>query len=216
MIKRLPLLLLLAALLLVGALLTVLEKEPLAAEKAMSDENGSGRAILAGGCFWCMESPFEKIPGVISVVSGYTGGKEMNPSYKDVSAGATGHTEAVEVLFDPEKVDYAQLLEVFWMQIDPTDAGGQFVDRGSQYRSGIYPLDAEQQRLAEASKQALADSGRFNQPIVTEIVPAGTFYPAEDYHQDYYKKNPIRYKYYRYGSGRDRFLEQAWGEDHKE
>lgn len=215
MLKRLPLLLLLAALLLVGSLLAVLE-EPLAADHSEPVPAVTGRAIFAGGCFWCMESPFEKIPGVIEVVSGYTGGEKLNPSYQEVSAGGTGHTEAVEVLFDPEQVSYEQLLEVFWMQINPTDAGGQFVDRGTQYRSGIYPLDAEQQRLAEQSKQKLAQSGRFDRPIVTEIVPAGKFYPAEEYHQDYYKKNPLRYKYYRYGSGRDKYLDRVWGEGRKD
>lgn len=213
MLKRLPILLWLSVLLLIGGLFALVEKEPLAAETPLQAASGTERAIFAGGCFWCMESPFEKIPGVIGVLSGYTAGETLNPTYKEVSAGGSGHTEAVEVLFDPAQVDYAQLLEVFWMQIDPTDAEGQFVDRGTQYRSGIYPLDAEQQRLAEASKQRLAASGRFAQPIVTEIVPAGKFYPAEDYHQDYYKKNPLRYKYYRYGSGRDKFLERAWGED---
>lgn len=214
MLRKLPIFLLLLAFMLTLGLFTVLEKAPLAAEKQMSDEPvNSERAIFAGGCFWCMESPFEKIPGVIEVLSGYTGGEKLNPTYKEVSAGGTGHTEAVEVLYDPQQVSYAELLDVFWMQINPTDAGGQFVDRGTQYRSGIYPLNSEQQRLAEASKQLLAQSGRFAQPIITEIVAAGKFYPAEEYHQDYYKKNPIRYKYYRYGSGRDKFLDQVWGND---
>lgn len=181
--------------------------------KNMNDEKASGRAIFAGGCFWCMESPFEKLDGVSEVISGYTDGHLENPTYKQVSAGGSGHTEAVEVRFDPQKISYEKLLNVFWMNIDPTDAAGQFVDRGTQYRSGIYPLNEEQRLTAEASKQKLAQSGRFDKPIVTEIVPASTFYPAEDYHQDYYKKNPLRYKYYRYGSGRDQFLDKVWGED---
>lgn len=173
------------------------------------------RALFAGGCFWCMEPPFERLPGVLSVTSGYTGGTEVNPTYQQVSAGQTGHTEAVEIVFDPAQVSYQQLLEVFWRQIDPTDAGGQFVDRGSQYRSGIYPLTDAQQQAAVASKQQLAASGRFAQPLVTEIVPAGPFYPAEDYHQDYYQHNPLRYKYYRFGSGRDQYLDKIWGERRK-
>jgi methionine-S-sulfoxide reductase len=214
MLKKLPLFLLLLALFLTFGLFAVLEKTPLAAEKQPAHgEAATERAIFAGGCFWCMESPFEEIPGVIEVLSGYTGGEKLDPTYKEVSAGGTGHTEAVEVLYDPKQVSYSELLDVFWMQINPTDAGGQFVDRGTQYRSGIYQLNSEQQRLAEASKQLLAQSGRFAKPVITEIVAAGKFYPAEEYHQDYYKKNPIRYKYYRYGSGRDKFLDQVWGTD---
>ncbi|MDX2481550.1 MAG: peptide-methionine (S)-S-oxide reductase MsrA [Desulfuromusa sp.] len=171
------------------------------------------QAIFAGGCFWCMESPFEKLDGVSEVISGYTGGEKLNPTYKEVSAGGTGHTEAVEVYYDTQQVSYEKLLEVFWMQIDPTDAGGQFVDRGTQYRSGIFYLDDEQKRLAEESKQKLSESGRFNKPLVTEIVMAGEFYPAEEYHQDYHSKNPLRYRYYRGGSGRDNFLAKVWGKD---
>ncbi len=213
--NRLTLFLLLIGLLLAAGLNAAPKQEIMLEEKSMPATMQTERAILAGGCFWCMEHPFEKLDGVLSVVSGYTGGNRMNPTYKEVSAGGTGHTEAVEIVYDPSRVSYQQLLEVFWQQIDPTDADGQFVDRGSQYRSGIYPLNEEQRRLAEASKQALAASGRFEQSIVTEIVPAETFYPAEEYHQDYYKKNPLRYKYYRYGSGRDRFLDKTWGEDRK-
>jgi peptide methionine sulfoxide reductase msrA/msrB len=168
-------------------------------------------AVFAGGCFWCTESDFEKVPGVVEVISGYTGGHVANPTYEQVSAGGTGHVEAVKVVYDPEKVTYAQLLQVFWRHVDPTDAGGQFVDRGSQYRSVIFYADEQQRSLAEASKQSLAASGRFDKPIVTEILPLKEFYPAEEYHQDYYKKNPIRYHYYRYGSGRDQFLEKVWG-----
>jgi len=171
------------------------------------------KAIFAGGCFWCMEGPFEKLPGVISVTSGYTGGSKVNPTYEEVSSGSTGHAESVEILFDPSKISYSKLLEVFWMQIDPTDDDGQFVDRGGQYRSAIFYLNDEQKRLAEESKAKLAQSGRFDQPILTQIKPASTFYPAEEYHQDYYKKNPIRYHWYRGGSGRDRFLDRVWGED---
>lgn len=168
------------------------------------------KAIFAGGCFWCVESDFEKLPGVISAVSGYTAGKEKNPSYEQVSSQRTGHTEAVELSYDPSKVSYAQLVEFFWRHIDPTVKDQQFCDHGPQYRSGIYPLDAAQQKTAEASKAALVASGRFK-TIHTEIVPATTFWPAEDYHQDYYSKNPLRYQYYRYGCGRDARIHQLWG-----
>ena len=173
----------------------------------------TARAIFAGGCFWCMEQPFDLLPGVVSTTSGYIGGHKTDPSYQEVSAGGTGHTEAVEVVFDPQRVNYEKLLEVFWRNIDPTDAGGQFVDRGSQYRSGIFYLDELQRQKAEQSKAELARSGPFKRPIVTEIVPATTFYPAEQYHQDYYRHNPLRYKYYRFNSGRDQFLDQVWGKD---
>ena len=167
-------------------------------------------AIFAGGCFWCTEADFEKVDGVIDAISGYTGGKEVNPTYEQVSSGRTGHVEAVEVIYDPEKVSYAQLLDVFWRHVNPTDDGGQFVDRGPQYKSAIFFGSEAEHQLAEASKEQLAASGRFDKPIVTQIEPAGPFYPAEDYHQNYYKKNPIRYKWYRSGSGRDQFLEEAW------
>jgi len=173
----------------------------------------TSRAIFAGGCFWCMESPFEKLDGVDEVISGYTGGTKLNPTYQEVSAGGTGHTEAVEVYYDPQQVSYEKLLEVFWMQINPTDAGGQFVDRGTQYRSGIFYLNPEQRQQAEQSKKNLAGSGQFSQPIVTEITAAEKFYPAEEYHQDYHSKNPLRYWYYRGGSGRDDFLDKVWGKD---
>jgi len=168
------------------------------------------KATFAGGCFWCMESPFEKLDGVREVISGYTGGSTVNPTYEEVSSGATGHLESVEVVFDPAVIAYDRLLDVFWKNIDPTDPGGQFVDKGGQYRSAIFYHSEEQKNLAETSKQKLAASGIFHKPIVTEIIPAATFYAAEDYHQDYYKKNPIRYKYYRYNSGRDQFLEKIW------
>jgi len=212
MLKRLSGALLVAGLLLTSSWLVLAAATPADAQ-VQPVLTEPARAIFAGGCFWCMESPFEKIPGVRAVISGYTAGSQLNPTYEEVSAGRTGHTEAVEVQFDPAQISYAELLNVFWRQIDPTDANGQFVDRGTQYRSGIYPLDSEQRRLAEESKRQLAASGRFSKPIVTEIVAAGKFYPAEEYHQDYYQKNPIRYKYYRYGSGRDRFLDQVWAEE---
>jgi peptide-methionine (S)-S-oxide reductase len=169
------------------------------------------KATFAGGCFWCMEPPFDELKGVISTTSGYTGGHQPNPTYKEVSAGNTGHTEAVEIVFDPAQISYAELLKVFWRNIDPMTANRQFCDIGSQYRSGIFYHDDEQKRLAEASKQELEQSGRLPRPIVTEIVPASEFYVAEEYHQDYYQKNPLRYKFYRYSCGRDQVLEQIWG-----
>ena len=170
----------------------------------------SAAAVFAGGCFWCTESDFEKVDGVIEVISGYTGGRLAQPSYEQVSAGGTGHVEAVRVIYDPSRIDYERLLEVFWRHVDPTDPGGQFVDRGSQYRSAIFYADETEKRLAEASRDRLAATGPFKKPIATQILPLGEFYPAEDYHQDYYKKNPLRYRYYRRASGRDQFLEKAW------
>lgn len=171
------------------------------------------RATFAGGCFWCVEADFEKLAGVEKVISGYAGGDEKNPTYQEVSSGRTGHTEAVEVRYDPSQISYEELLDTFWKQIDPTDAGGQFVDRGPQYRAAIFYHDEEQKRQAEESKEALDKSGRFEKPIVTEIVKLDGFYTAEEYHQDYYKKAPTRYKLYRRGSGRDRFLEMVWGNE---
>ena len=176
---------------------------------------GSGRtetAILAGGCFWCVESDFDKVDGVLSTTSGYVGGRTPNPTYQAVSAGGTGHTEAVRIEFDPARVSYAQLLEKFWPTIDPTVKDQQFCDIGSQYRSGIFVLNERQLKEAEASKAALQKSKPFSQPIVTEITLAGTFYPAEEYHQDYYLKNPIRYKFYRTNCGRDARLKSLWGD----
>jgi peptide methionine sulfoxide reductase msrA/msrB len=170
-------------------------------------------AFFAGGCFWCTESDFEKVSGVLEAVSGYTGGHVADPSYKQVSSGTTGHVESVKVIYDPDRIDYAQLLDVFWRHVDPTDPGGQFVDRGSQYRSVIWVADETQRKLAEASKAELAASGQFDKAIATEILPLGPFYKAEGYHQDYYKKNPLRYKWYRSGSGRDQFLKSAWKMD---
>ena len=168
------------------------------------------KATFAGGCFWCMESPFEKLDGVAEVISGYTGGHKERPTYEEVSEGSTGHAEAIQITYDTTKVTYEELLDVFWQQIDPTDNGGQFVDRGSQYRSVIFYHNDEQKRLAEESKQNLDRSGIYDKPVLTEILEASTFYPAEDYHQDYYKKNPIRYKYYRHNSGRDKYLKEIW------
>lgn len=168
-------------------------------------------ATFAGGCFWCVESDFEKADGVVEAVSGYTGGQKPNPTYQEVSAGATGHAEAVQVVYDPDKISYKELLDVFWRHVDPTDGGGQFVDRGSQYRTAIFYHDEEQKRLAEESRAQLEKTGRFSEPVVTEIVALTEFYPAEDYHQDYYTKNPLRYKLYRFGSGRDQFLDSTWG-----
>jgi peptide methionine sulfoxide reductase msrA/msrB len=167
-------------------------------------------AVFAGGCFWCTESDFEKVPGVIDAISGYTGGHVKNPSYEQVSAGGTGHMESVKVIYDPSKVTYKQLLEYFWQHVDPTDPGGEFVDRGPQYRSAIFYANEKQKRLAEKTKARLEASGVFKKPIATLILPLGPFYPAEKYHQDYYKKNPIRYHFYRYNSGRDQFLKGTW------
>ena len=169
-------------------------------------------ATFAGGCFWCMEPPFDKLDGVVSTTSGYTGGQLDNPSYEQVSSGGTGHTEAVEVVYDPAKVSYEKLLEVFWVNIDPTDAKGQFCDRGSQYRSGIFYHDDDQLSAALASKERIEQSGRFDQSIETEITAASSFYPAEEYHQDYYVKNPVRYKLYRDGYRRDSRLKELWGD----
>lgn len=167
-------------------------------------------AVFAGGCFWCTESDFEKLDGVAEAISGYTGGDLANPSYAQVSDGGTGHVEAVKVIYDPEQVSYNNLLKWFWRHVDPTDPGGQFVDRGSQYRSVIFYQGDEQKKQAQASKTRLADSGHFDQPIVTDILPLKIFYPAEDYHQDYYQNHTIKYKFYRFKSGRDQFLEQHW------
>ncbi|ALS26473.1 peptide-methionine (S)-S-oxide reductase MsrA [Paenibacillus cisolokensis] len=167
-------------------------------------------ATFAGGCFWCMVSPFEEMPGIKKVVSGYTGGHKPNPTYEEVCSGTTGHAEAVQITFDPNVFPYTKLLDIFWQQIDPTDAGGQFHDRGDSYRTAIFYHNEEQRLAAEASKRELEASGRFDRPIVTEIVPAGPFYPAEEYHQDYHKKQPLRYKMYRKGSGRDAFIAKHW------
>jgi peptide methionine sulfoxide reductase msrA/msrB len=170
-------------------------------------------ATFAGGCFWCLESDFKKVDGVVDAVSGYIGGDTENPTYHEVSSGGTGHVEAVQLRYDPLKVSYQELLDIFWRHVDPTDAGGQFVDRGSQYRPAIFYHDEDQKRLARSSKEALAQSGPFDKPIATEILEATKFYPAEDYHQDYYKKEALRYKLYRQHSGRDQFLTRIWGNE---
>jgi peptide methionine sulfoxide reductase msrA/msrB len=170
-------------------------------------------AIFAGGCFWCSESDFSKLPGVVKVVSGYTGGHKQDPTYEEVSSGTTGHFEAVQVFYDPSKISYESLLEYFWKHIDPTDPDGQFYDHGPQYRTAIFYADETQKLAAEESKQALEKSGRFKEPIATLILPAGKFYPAEEYHQDFYLKSPARYKSYREGSGRDQFARQIWGKE---
>lgn len=163
-------------------------------------------ATFAGGCFWCMVHPFDQRPGVMQVLSGYTGGHTVNPTYEEVCSHQTGHREAVQITFDPTIIAYATLLDVFWGQIDPTDSGGQFYDRGSSYQTAIYYHNAQQKTAAEQSKRHLESNGRFNHPIATEILPAAPFYPAEDYHQDFYKKNPAHYTRYRQGSGRDQFI----------
>ena len=170
-------------------------------------------ATFAGGCFWCMEHPFEELDGVAAVISGYTGGFVKNPSYKQVSSGTTGHVEAVQVIYDPDKISYAELLDVYWRQFDPTDATGSFGDRGEEYRSVIFYNSKQEQELAQASKANLNSLGIYPKEIVTEITALGEFYKAEDYHQDYYKRNPLRYKFYRSGSGRDRYLERIWTDD---
>ena len=172
---------------------------------------GSAKAILAGGCFWCLEEAMEKLPGVISAVSGYIGGEKKNPTYEEVSRGATGHTEAVEVIFDPSRISYQKLLEAFWVNHDPTVIDRQFCDIGSHYRPSIFYHGDEQKRIAEASRASADKSKPFKEAIRTPIVAAGEFWPAEDYHQDYYKKNPLRYSYYKTGCGRVARLEQLWG-----
>jgi peptide methionine sulfoxide reductase msrA/msrB len=180
--------------------------------KAMMKTGNQALATFAGGCFWCMEPPFEELYGVTAVISGFSGGNEVNPSYNQVASGRTGHREVVQISYDPEKVGYEKLLDVYWRQFDPTDDGGSFVDRGFHYSSAIYYHDEQQKELALASRKALDASGRYASPIVTEIEPYKTFYAAEDSHQDYYKRNKIRYKYYRRNSGRDRYLDAIWGE----
>jgi peptide-methionine (S)-S-oxide reductase len=180
-----------------------------AGQGASQAPDKTATAIFAGGCFWCVEADFDKVAGVISTTSGYIGGRTANPSYEDVVRGHTGHAEAVEIVFDPAKVSYQQLLDVFWRNIDPLVKDRQFCDHGNQYRTGIFYHGDEQRRLAEASKAAV--QARFKQPVYTEIVAAGPFYKAEDYHQDYYQKNPVRYKFYRFNCGRDTRLEELWG-----
>ncbi len=170
------------------------------------------RATFAGGCFWCMEPPYGKLKGVISTRVGYTGGHARNPTYEEVCSGTTGHAEAIEILYDPEQISYEELLDVFWHNIDPTATNRQFADRGTQYRTAIFYHSEEQKRLAVASREALEHSGKFSKPIVTEILPASQFFPAEDYHQKYYKKNPVHYNLYKVGSGREAFIQEMWGD----
>ncbi|HDZ36945.1 MAG TPA: peptide-methionine (S)-S-oxide reductase [Marinobacter sp.] len=191
------------------------EKNTASSSKYAPSDPGLEVATFAGGCFWCVESGYEKIPGVVEAVSGYTGGDEPNPTYQQVGSGSTGHTEAVQVYYDPKKITYEGLLQGLWRIMDPTDANGQFVDRGKQYRPGIFYTTPEQKRLAEAAKKELQASGIYDKPVVIEITPFKAFYPAEDYHQDYYKKNPIRYKLYTYNSGRYQFIEKVYGEDYE-
>ena len=185
---------------------------PTAPAQAPAAAAGTQKAVFAGGCFWCVESDFDKVPGVLSTTSGYIGGKLANPTYEQVAAKLTGHAEAVEIVFDPSKVTYEKLVEHFWRTIDPTTKDAQFCDHGSPYRTAIFANDADQLKIAQASLAALQKSKPFKEPIVTEIVPAGAFYPAEEYHQDYYKKNPVRYQYYRLACGRDARLKQLWGD----
>jgi peptide-methionine (S)-S-oxide reductase len=186
-------------------------QSPAASPVAPPDAVKTAKATFAGGCFWCMEPPFDKLEGVLSTTSGYTGGSKQNPTYEEVSDGGTGHAESIEVVYDPSRIGYEKLLDVYWHNVDPLTPNAQFCDHGNQYRTAIFYHDAEQKRLAEKSKQDLEASGRFEQPIVTEIVAAGRFWPAEEYHQDYYEKNPVRYHYYRYRCGRDQRLEELWG-----
>ena len=173
---------------------------------------GNAVATFAGGCFWCMEPPYDKVPGVTATISGYMGGQKLNPTYQGVSSGTTGHAEVVQVVYDPKKVSYEKLLEVYWVNIDPTVRDRQFCDSGTQYRTAIFYHTDEQRKAAEASKAAIEKTKPFREPIVTPIEMAGAFYPAEDYHQDYYKKNPVRYQFYRTGCGRDARLKELWGD----
>jgi len=200
----------LAALVMIGGVIMIGLAASAPATKNQAGNGRYGKATFAGGCFWCMEPPFDKLTGVISTTVGYTGGHKENPTYEEVSSGTTGHAEAIQVVFDPEKTSYDALLDVFWRNIDPTVKDQQFCDHGNQYRTAIFYHDEEQKRLAEQSKKALIESGWIKE-VFTEITEASTFYVAEDYHQDYYQKNPIRYKFYRYGCGRDKRLKELWG-----
>jgi methionine-S-sulfoxide reductase len=182
---------------------------------AMNETEHLEKATLAGGCFWCMEPPFDALEGVISTMPGYAGGHLENPTYEQVCSGETGHTEVIQITYDKRKLSFEEILDVFWKQIDPTALNRQFADAGSQYRTAIFYHDDEQRRIAEASKQTLEQSGRFDKPIVTEITPLKAFYPAEDYHQKFYQHNPQRYKFYRANSGRDQFLDKVWGDEDK-
>lgn len=199
----------LAMALFAGSIMTIVSPAP--SHAAENATQATATATFAGGCFWCMESDFDTVDGVLETISGYTGGHKDNPSYKEVSSGVTGHKEALEVRYDPSKVSYATLLDIFWKNIDPLDPYGQFCDKGEQYQSAIFYHNEEQRNLAETSKKALSASGKLQGTIVTEIIAASTFWPAEEYHQDYYIKNPVRYKFYRYNCGRDKRLETIWG-----
>lgn len=210
--KKITISLALAALLVVGLTLASNSSNEEKSPKMTKIEK-TAKATFAGGCFWCIESDFEKVEGVIEVISGYTGGEEKNPTYGEVSSGTTGHLEAAQVVYNPRKISYQMLLDVFWRHVDPTDEGGQFVDRGPQYRTAIFYHNEEQKKLAEASKRTMNEHGPFDKPIVTPILPLTEFYPAEEYHQNYYDKNPLRYKFYRKGSGRDRFIKKVWGKE---
>ncbi len=198
----------------VGLTLLLVALPAMAEEAAPRAEAAElAKATFAGGCFWCMEPPFDKRDGVVSTTSGYAGGGKLDPTYREVVAGGTGHAEVVQVLYDPEKITYAELLKVFWRNIDPTTPNRQFCDVGEQYRTAVFYHDDEQKRLAEASKEKIEVSKELDRPIVTEIVEVGEFWPAEEYHQNYYKKNPLRYKFYRYNCGRDQRLEELWGDN---
>jgi peptide-methionine (S)-S-oxide reductase len=208
--RRIAALALAAGLTLVGGSLLLAEERTRAAEAPPA---GLAVATFAGGCFWCMEPPFDKLAGVVSTTSGYTGGRVPGATYREVTTSDTGHYEALRVVYDPKRVSYDTLLETFWRNVDPLDAGGQFCDRGKSYRTAIFAHDPEQRRLAEASKQRLVDSKRFDRPIVTPLVDAAPFYVAEEYHQDYYVKNPSKYKFYRWNCGRDARLKAVWGDE---
>lgn len=196
-----------------GLSVFTLASEPSQSVRPDLQQQGLAVATFAGGCFWCTEAGFEKLPGVKEAVSGYTGGHDTTPTYGEVSAGSTGHTEAVQVFYDPNIITYQGLLQSLWRQMDPTDGQGSFVDRGEQYRPGVFYHNEEQRVLAQQSMQALAESGRYSKPLATELTKLTVFYPAEDYHQDYYKRNPVRYRFYRFNSGRDQYLEKTWGEE---
>jgi peptide methionine sulfoxide reductase msrA/msrB len=197
------------------AALASAEKNTVAGNSYAPTDSNLAVATVAGGCFWCVEAGYEKIPGVVEAVSGYAGGETSNPTYRSVSSGGTGHTEAVQVYYDPQQITYEGLLQGLWRMMDPTDDQGQFVDRGTQYRPAIFYHNQEEKQIAEAAKKALQESGVYDKPVVIEIVPAGTFYPAEDYHQDYYKKNPVRYNLYTFNSGRYQFVESVYGSDYE-
>ena len=212
--KRLSAVLAVALLLSAGLFLGAAPKSRAAEAPAeVPAEDGLEVAIFAGGCFWCVESDFDKVPGVVRTISGYTGGALPSPTYKHVTAGGTGHLEAVQIFYDPKRIAYEMLVEIFWRSVDPTDGGGQFCDRGESYQTAIFAGSLEQKQQAEASKGALVRSGVLEQPVVTPIEVAGPFYPAEDYHQNYYDENPVRYEFYRYRCGRDARVEELWGED---